>query len=394
MAIDAECAAAGLPTGGKTRPVDFQRPVHCMLGMPIDTLSKQQALERIRTAVALRQPCWLSTPNVQYLVTLQKDPAFRDALIEGDMSVADGVPLIWLARLLGVPLKERVAGSDLFEALSRGEGGALKVYFFGGPEGVAELACKRLNALAGPMTCVGFASPGFGTIEQMSAPETIEHINQSGADFVVVALGASKGQAWIERNHRALHAPVISHLGAVINFMAGTVVRAPAWMQHAGLEWLWRIKEEPTLWRRYWGDARLLATLIGTRVLPAVLYRSAARLGGTPAPAAAGVVFNSAEGKTDGPCPVATLVLSGAWSDSDMPLLRRTLERLCREAAHIMVDVSALGRVNGAFIALLMLLHAQQRKAGRRLSLLSPTKELRRHLKLHCADFLLAPLEA
>jgi N-acetylglucosaminyldiphosphoundecaprenol N-acetyl-beta-D-mannosaminyltransferase len=241
---------------------------------------------------------------------------------------------------------------------------------------------------------VGYASPGFGTVEQMSAPETIAHINQSGADFVVLALGACKGQAWIERNHQSLNAPVISHLGAVVNFMAGTVVRAPAWMQYAGLEWLWRIKEEPALWRRYWGDARLLARLIGSRVLPALLYRGAARFRGTSAPATAGVFFNGADEEISGQCPVATLVLSGAWSDADMPLLRKTLERLSREPAHINVDVSALRRVNGAFIALLMLLHAQQRKAGHGLSFLSPTKELRRHLKLHCADFLLAPIEA
>ena len=295
------------------------------------------------------------------------------------------MPLIWIARLLGVPLKERVAGADLFEALLRGEGGNLKVYFFGAPDGVAEKASQRVNALAGPVRCVGFASPGFGSVEDLSAPETIGRINASGADFVVVALGAKKGQAWIERNRRDLIAPVVSHLGAVVNFVAGTLVRAPRWMQSSGLEWLWRIQEEPQLWRRYWQDARVLFPMLLTHVLPTMMDRTLATLSQLNKP-----VQLVIEPVADDSRPTR-VALSGSWRASDAPLLCAILEELVREPKDIEVNLSGLERVDGAFIALMMLLRGHQCEIGRRLSIPLPSPRLQRIFRHHCAEFLLRP---
>jgi N-acetylglucosaminyldiphosphoundecaprenol N-acetyl-beta-D-mannosaminyltransferase len=182
------------------------------------------------------------------------------------------MPLIWMSRLLGVPLPERVTGSGLFERLRTdplpsGEA-PIKVFFFGGPPGVAEVASRNLNAKPGGLVCVGFETPGFGSVDDMSTPDVLARINASKADFLVVALGAVKGQAWIQRNRAQLSVPVISHLGAVVNFVAGTVSRAPSWIQKTGLEWLWRIKEEPTLWRRYWHDGTALIKLLFGQLLP------------------------------------------------------------------------------------------------------------------------------
>jgi N-acetylglucosaminyldiphosphoundecaprenol N-acetyl-beta-D-mannosaminyltransferase len=319
------------------------------------------------------------------MLTAQAEPAFRDSIIAGDLAIVDGMPLIWIARLLGVPLKERVAGADLFEALLRGEGGSLKVYFFGAPDGVAEKASQRLNALAGPMRCVGFASPGFGSVEALSAPETIARINTSGADFVVVALGAQKGQAWIERNRRDLIAPVVSHLGAVVNFVAGTLMRAPRWMQSSGLEWLWRIKEEPQLWRRYWQDARVLFPMLLTHVLPSVVDRTLAALSQLNKPAK--LVIDAAADDSS-PTRVA---LSGGWRPSDTPLLCAVLEELVREPNDIEINLSGLERVDGALIALMMLLRGHQCEVGRRLSIPMPPLHLQRIFRHHCAEFLLRP---
>ena len=123
------------------------------------------------------------------------------------------------------------------------------------------------------MVCVGFESPGYGSIVEMSSKSAIAKINASGADFLVVALGAAKGQAWIEHNLEALNVPVVSHLGAVINFVAGGVKRAPLWMQKSGLEWAWRIREEPELWRRYWFDGLGLVKLLIRSVAPCFRYK-------------------------------------------------------------------------------------------------------------------------
>ena len=259
---------------------DFGRNVHCVLGLPFDALTLAEAVTRIRAAVARRTPCFLSTPNLNFLIAGQTNVAFRNSVVRSDLSLADGMPIVWLSRLMGIPITERVAGSDVFEALRHSTGPAVKVYFFGGPPGVAERAARQINAEGKSMVCVGFESPGYCSIEDMSNVSTIANINASGADFLIVALGASKGQAWIEHNLAALQIPVVSHLGAVVNFVAGGVKRAPRWMQKAGLEWVWRIREEPALWKRYWSDGTGLIRLLTTSVAPFLFYKYLHR--GTP----------------------------------------------------------------------------------------------------------------
>ncbi len=242
---------------------DPVREVICLFGLPFDVVTMDETVRRVRDAVQARQRLFLSTPNLNFLIGCQRDAAFRQSVIDSDLSIADGMPLVWISRWLGTPLPERVTGSGLFERL-RDEPAPpghepIKVYFFGGPPGAAEAASRNMNTRAAGMVCVGYETPGFGSIEEMSGQDVLDRINASNADFLIVALGAVKGQAWIQRNRTHLLAPVISHLGAVVNFAAGTVSRAPSWVQRAGLEWLWRIKEEPALWRRYWRDALALS---------------------------------------------------------------------------------------------------------------------------------------
>jgi N-acetylglucosaminyldiphosphoundecaprenol N-acetyl-beta-D-mannosaminyltransferase len=180
------------------------------------------------------------------------------------------MPIVWLARWLGVPVRARVAGSDIFEALKAVHPASqpLPVFLFGGDEGVAASAGVEMNSQRSRLTCVGSLNPGFGSIEDISASSIIETINGSGADVLIAALSAKKGQIWLLRNHYRLRIPVRAHLGAVMNFQAGVLKRAPAIFARCGIEWLWRIKEEPHLWRRYWADAKLLVVLLATKVLP------------------------------------------------------------------------------------------------------------------------------
>lgn len=247
-------------------PSPYQRQTFTLHGLPFDAITLDQAVDHVRYCAAHRQRLFISTPNLNFLITSQRNEAFRQSVIASDLSLADGMPIIWLARKAGLPITQRVAGSDLFEALRHRPLAPLqvplRVYFFGGPDGVAELAAHAINATATSMQCVGWASPGYGSVEAMSTTAIRDAINASGADFVVVSLGAAKGQEWIMHNKEHLDAPVISHLGAVVNFVAGRVSRAPRWMQRSGLEWAWRIKEEPDLWKRYARDALGLVRLI------------------------------------------------------------------------------------------------------------------------------------
>ena len=108
------------------------------------------------------------------------------------------MPIVWIARLLGIPIKHRIAGSDILEALKNSPGRVpLKVFFFGATESVAAAAAKALNGSQAALECVGWACPGFGSIDELSEDKYIDAINSSNADFLVAALGAKKGQLWL-----------------------------------------------------------------------------------------------------------------------------------------------------------------------------------------------------
>lgn len=291
------------------------RDLACLFGLPIDRIDMEQALEHVREAVRTRQRLFLSTPNLNFLVMSQKDAAFRESVLMSGLSVADGVSLVLLARLFGIALPGRLTGSELFERLALDPQGRppIRVFFLGGPEGASEAATRRIEQHFPGVTCVGHDQAGFGPVESMSSQALMDKINACAPDFLVVALGARKGQEWIVRNQHRLNVPVISHLGAVINFMAGTVRRAPGWMRHSGLEWVWRIKEEPHLWRRYWDDGWMfLSLLVQHGISTALTERQARKLVHRE-----GVV--RAVQAQDG---VVTLELSGHWGLDNIDLLR------------------------------------------------------------------------
>ncbi|MFC7291859.1 WecB/TagA/CpsF family glycosyltransferase [Hirschia litorea] len=230
-------------------------------GVAIDVLSIDEAVANIDNAIATRKRLSFVTPNLDWLVEASKDTAVRQLINEADMSVADGMPIVKLAQMQGAPLTQRVAGSDVFDRLRRRslpKEKRVRVFFFGGRDGAAERAHNQINSENLGMEGVGFINPGFGSVEEMSRPEIIEAINEAKPDFVVVALGAMKGQKWISHNLQQLEVPVIAHLGAVVDFVAGTIRRAPEWMAGNGLEWAYRIYAEPSLWKRYWKDASSL----------------------------------------------------------------------------------------------------------------------------------------
>jgi len=250
-----------------------QHHQYSLMGLPFDAVSLKEAAVIISEAIEQQVPCFLSTPNLNFTVMAQDDLDFYNSVIHSDLVVADGMPLIWVARLLNLPIYERVAGSDLFAHLmNEPRERKIRVFFFGGETGIAQKAHHELNKTSPGMESCGFYDPGFVAIEQMSTEVVIDHINACNPDFIVVALGAKKGQRWIMHNREKLNAPVISHLGAVINFVAGSVKRAPEKWQRFGIEWLWRIKQEPKLYRRYLGDGLRFLQMLLTQTLPLGIY--------------------------------------------------------------------------------------------------------------------------
>lgn len=243
-----------------------------LLGLVFDPVTLEQAVSRVMSAVRTRQQLVFATPNVNFSATAAGNPAFRRSVLACPLSLVDGMPLVWIGQRLGLEIPERVAGSSLFDALqSSNSERPLRVFFFGGDPGVAQSACEALARGSPGVVPAGHLDPGRGSVEEMSTEQVIAQINAANADFLCVSLGAVKGHAWIARNAGRLNVPVISHLGAVVNFVAGRISRAPVWMQGRGLEWAWRILREPVLLRRYLRDGAWLAGALLTQVLPAWL---------------------------------------------------------------------------------------------------------------------------
>lgn len=152
-------------------------------------------LRDIEAAAANKVPFFISAPNLNSLVNMQSDADFRELFLQSDLCPVDGMPIVWIAQLCGVPIESRIAGSDIFDALKARHSFAnpLKVFLFGGPEGVAETACQALNAQPCGVFCAGSFYPGFGSVEEMSHDAIINKINSSDADFLAVSLGAKRG---------------------------------------------------------------------------------------------------------------------------------------------------------------------------------------------------------
>lgn len=357
------------------------RNVFCILGVPIDAVSLNEAVSVVTNAIERRTKCFLSTPNVHFLLQSQTDESFRRSLINSDLVVADGMPLIWLARLLKIPLPQRVSGSDLFEKLrTLPSRRPIRVFFFGGNPGIAQRASEKLGAGAGGMCSVGFEYPGFGAANELGDPDTIGHINASAADLLVVALGAAKGQAWIDAHRHELNVPVVCHLGAVINFVAGTVRRAPRWMQQLGLEWCWRISQEPSLWRRYLQDGVWLLGLILGRVFPDALNIRWSKP--SEAELAAATVF------IDDSATARRVRLTGAWCRHNLSGRRKYLVDTVNGKDRIELDLSEVTHLDSALIGTIFLMEKLQSDAGGSLSIVNASRIARRTIHWNCADYL------
>lgn len=350
---------------------DFSRNVWCLLGLPFDAINIDEAVAEILSAAANRQTCFLSTPNLNFLCAAQTDAYFKESVINSDLSIADGFPIVIIAKLLGIPIRERVAGSDLIDHLhNRTTTSPLKVFFFGGEPGVGKLACEKINQNPAGLQAVGHYTPGFGSVDDMSTPEIINTINQHAVDFLIVSLGAKKGQAWIEKNRHQLNSPVISHLGAVINFFAGSVKRAPMLAQRLYSEWLWRIYQEPSLWRRYYDDGMHFLRLLSRNVLPYWFWLTFKQ--SKPSEQAVDVtVLMEQDGSK-------RIVLTGYCTALTLSPLRDIFKSTAMEKHHVIIDLKNVSIIDSAFLGLCLVLYKHLKASGHSLKLINPNKDVRR----------------
>lgn len=224
----------------------------------VDNVTLREAIDVIDSFVTADSGHhYVVTPNVDHIVKLQKDKEFLKLYNRADLILTDGVPLMWAAKFFGTPLKEKVSGSDLFPELCKHAAEQNQTMFFlGGLEGVADKAKKELENRYPNLQVVGTYSPPFGfEHDEVENQKIIDMINDLNVDILCVGVGAPKQEKWIYNNREKLNVKVSLGIGASFDFIAGTVVRAPLWMQKVGLEWLDRtIKEPKRMFKRYFID--------------------------------------------------------------------------------------------------------------------------------------------
>jgi N-acetylglucosaminyldiphosphoundecaprenol N-acetyl-beta-D-mannosaminyltransferase len=253
-----------------------------LFGIEIDAVRMDEALERIFTWIhAPGALCrFVVTPNLDHAVMYQEQAPLRRAYGAASMVLADGMPLLWTARLLRRGLPGRVTGSDLAPALfaAASQRGPIKVFLLGAGPGVAARAAGRIWATWPNVEVVGVYSPPFGFEKNEQENEHIlAQIAAVAPDVLIVGLGAPKQELWVHAHRERIRANVALCLGATIDFLAGEKHRGPVWMRKVGLEWLYRLCSEPKrLATRYARDAWIFPRLLLGEVMGARRWKKLA----------------------------------------------------------------------------------------------------------------------
>ena len=219
-----------------------------VLGVRVDDVTAAEALALIARFLAERAPHQICTVNPEFVMRAQQDEHFCTIINNAALCIPDGIGLLWAAKRLGHPLRERVAGSDMVGRIAaRAAQLGWRLYFLGAAPGVADTAAAILQARY-PGLVVAGTFPGSPALSEEDA--IVERIRAARPDVLLVAFGAPAQDVWIARNQSRLQVPVTMGVGGSLDFIAGVAQRAPVWVQRIGLEWLYRLAREPWRWRR------------------------------------------------------------------------------------------------------------------------------------------------
>jgi N-acetylglucosaminyldiphosphoundecaprenol N-acetyl-beta-D-mannosaminyltransferase len=219
-----------------------------ILGIPVHDVTIEETLALIDQFVREQAPHQICTVNPEFIMLAQHDAEFKRILHQSGLNLPDGIGVVWAAKRLGHPLRERVAGSDLVELIAdRAQRTGWRIFLLGAAEGVAAQAALILRERYPQANIVGAYA---GSPRPEDEADIAARIRSSQADVLLVAYGAPKQDKWIARNIEQTDVAVAMGIGGSLDFIVGAQKRAPQWMQRAGLEWLYRLLREPWRWRR------------------------------------------------------------------------------------------------------------------------------------------------
>jgi N-acetylglucosaminyldiphosphoundecaprenol N-acetyl-beta-D-mannosaminyltransferase len=343
-----------------------------ILGVPFDNVTTAETIQMIEQMVASRRPHYLATANVDFLVQASHDVELRRILFDAHLVLCDGTPLVWASRLLGNPLPERVAGSDLVPLLLKtaAEKG-FRPFFLGASPEAMETAVTKVRAQYPQLDVAGFYSPPFNRLLEMDHDEIRNRIFAAQPDLLFVGFGCPKQEKWINMHYRSLGVPVSVGVGGTIDFLAGKLARAPQWMQRSGTEWLFRLAQEPKrLLGRYSNDLWHFG-----RGISAQMWRLRHKRPRKSAPPKTSAPASESPGWT-------TLRFPERLDIEEVHLRKDEAEAAIRPDRPCLIDLQDVQFIDSTGVGLLIRLQKRARMAGQQLVLVNLNQSVRRALQL------------
>ena len=221
-----------------------------ILGCPITKLSLEDFVANAEEFIRSKKPHYIAVVNVAKVVKMRSDTELEQSVVNAALIGADGVPLVWASRLLGNPLPGRVNGTDLmYKLLEKANDKGYRVFFFGATEHVLQQVVRQVRQDYPHVQVAGYRNGYFTAAEEL---DIVRQIRASEPDILFIGFGTPKKELWVRRYLSAMHVSVIHGVGGSFDVMAGVIPRAPVWMQRNGLEWFFRLLQEPRrMWQRY-----------------------------------------------------------------------------------------------------------------------------------------------
>ncbi|HYH58165.1 MAG TPA: WecB/TagA/CpsF family glycosyltransferase [Thermoleophilaceae bacterium] len=239
--------SSGLPLPPRPAPAPIAPDAVSVLGIPLAMTDYAATMEWIDATIAHREKGYICVAATHTVMVCDEDPELREAVLNSSLTLPDGQPLVWAMNALGGDLDERVYGPELMARYcERAAGTGIRMYLYGGRNqgALVQLALNLRQRYPG-VKIVGGYSPPFRDLSEEEEDAIVTEMNGSKADVIWVGVGAPKQEKWMAAMRERLDAPVLVGVGAAFDFHAGLVPQAPEWMQSAGLEWLFRMAQEP-----------------------------------------------------------------------------------------------------------------------------------------------------
>jgi N-acetylglucosaminyldiphosphoundecaprenol N-acetyl-beta-D-mannosaminyltransferase len=332
----------------------FKDPRVAILGVAVDNLTMEEVLDTVEVSIAEGGFHQIATANVDFLMKSIHDEELYETLASCDLVLPDGAPLVWASRLLGSGLKERVAGADLVPQLARLSAERGYRIFLLGSEEESSAGTAAWMEKNHPGVCIaGRYSPKYQTLEEMDHEEILSRIEAAQPDILLVAFGNPKQEKWLAMHRNRLNVPVCIGVGGSFDFLSGRISRAPLWMQQCGMEWLYRMIQEPSrLAKRYSSNAAGLLRYLPVQLAAMVMQGKRRR-------------ETRISQKQVGPALV--LRIDGDFAGALLPQFESNVRDAILAGSHIVLDMSKTAYIGADALASLICIMSVARNWKREL---------------------------